>query len=100
MKALIAAATVAAVAALAPAAAQAQDAAAGGAYVNLGYGYLDASDGHLDALQGRLGYKFNNWVGVEGEAAFGLGSEDVTVDVGTGPVTGSIKLKHELAAFL
>ena len=100
MKVMIAAAVAAAMAALAPVAAQAQDVAAGGAYGNLGYSYIDADGGHLDAIQGRLGFKFNNWVGVEGEGAFGIGSEDVTVDVGTGPVTGSLKLKHELAAYV
>jgi len=100
MKALLAAASAAALAMLAPAAASAQDAMTGGAYANLGYSYVDADGGHLDALTGRLGYKFNQWIGVEGEGSFGIGSEDVTVDVGAGPVTGSVKLKHQLAAYV
>jgi outer membrane immunogenic protein len=100
MRVLFAAASAAAIAMLAPVAANAQDATTGGAYANLGYSYVDADDGSLDAITGRVGFKFNNWVGVEGEAALGLGSEDVTVDVGTGPISGSVKLKHELAAYV
>ena len=99
MKALLAAASAAALAMLAPAAANAQD-ATGGAYANLGYSYVDADGGHLDALTGRFGFKFNNWIGAEAEGSFGLGSEDVTVDVGTGPIAGSVKLKHQLAAYV
>jgi outer membrane immunogenic protein len=102
MKAFIAAASAAAVAALAPAAALAQDAAAGGAYGNLGYAYIDGQGGHLDAVLGRLGYRFMPFVGVEGEAAFGVGSANATVvnPVTGANVTGSLKLKHELAAYV
>lgn len=100
MKSLLAAASAVAIALAVPAAAQAQDAAAPGAYVNLGYSYIDADGGHLDALQGRVGARLGSWFGVEGEVGLGLGSESITVDGPTGaPVTGSVKLKHELAAY-
>ena len=99
MKLLLAAASAAAIATVVPATAQAQDAAAPGAYVNLGYSYIDADGGHLDAVQGRVGARLGSWFGVEGEVGLGLGSESVTVDGPTGPVTGSVKLKHELAAY-
>lgn len=100
MKFVIAAATAAAMAALVPAAAQAQDAVAPGAYGNLGYSYIDAQGDHLDAIQGRLGYRFMPFVGVEGEAALGIGGASDSVVLPNGQtVTGSVKLKHELAAY-
>lgn len=97
-KALIAAASLAAIATIVPAAAQAQDAAASnaGTYVNLNLGLMDADSADLKVLQGRLGYRFNDYVGVEGELATGLKSDTDTisgVDVNT-------KLKHEAAAYV
>jgi outer membrane immunogenic protein len=101
MKFVIAAAAAAAMAALVPAAAQAQEAAGPvGAYGNIGYSYIDVDGDHLDAIQGRVGYRFMPFVGVEGEAAFGIGGASETVDLGNGQtITGSVKLKHELAAY-
>lgn len=96
MKALIAAASAAALVSMAPGLAQAQEAPAGGPYVNLGYARVDTDPGGLDAIQGRLGYRFNNWIGVEGELATGLGSDNVRI----GGVEGSLKLKHSASAFL
>lgn len=93
---LISAAAVAAM--LAPAAAaQAQEAAAAkaGAYVNITAGLVDAG-ADLWAAGGRVGYRFNDWVGVEGEAAIGLKGDDVTVS----GVSAHAKLSHEAAAYV
>lgn len=97
MKTLIAAAAAAGTLALAPAIAQAQDAAVEpGAYINIGGAYASQDGIHLGAIQGKLGYRMNSWVGVEGEAAFGVDDDSVTV----GAVTASVKLKHQFAAYV
>lgn len=84
MKTLMIAASAAllSVAAL-PAVSQAQE-----FYGTLGYGAVDL-DGAADlgGIQGRLGYKFNPYVGVEGEVAFGIKDDS------------DIELKHEVGAF-
>jgi hypothetical protein len=46
-----------------------------GVYANLGYAHHDVGRPSYDAIQGRLGYRFNKWVGAEGEVDFGLGSD-------------------------
>jgi outer membrane immunogenic protein len=99
-KALIAAASLAAIAAVFPAAAQAQDTAAAtkaGPYAGVNVGIVDGSSGiDLKAIQGRLGYRFNDWIGVEGDLATGLKSDTdniAGVDVNT-------KLKHSAAAYV
>lgn len=58
--ALIAAASLAAIAAVVPAAAQAQDGAASnvGAYVNLGLAHADAGTPNYEIVGARLGYRF------------------------------------------
>ncbi len=70
-----------------PAVSQAQE-----AYGTIGYANVDANGPTLGAIQGRLGYKFNPYVGVEGEAAFGV-SGDTTSGV-------DVDLKHEVGAFV
>jgi len=97
-KALIAAASLAAFAAVVPAAAQAQDAAAtkAGAYANLNIGLFDGGQADLKAIQGRLGYRFNDWVGVEGELATGIKSDTDTI----AGVEVNTKLKHAAAAYV
>lgn len=96
MKSLIlAAASVAALAAL-PAAAQAQDTTKAGAYVNLGYGRVNAEgDINLNTLAGRAGYRFNDYMGVEGELGFGVGSDKVTES----GITAKAKIKHHAAVY-
>jgi outer membrane immunogenic protein len=95
--ALIAAASLAAIGAAFPIAAQAQDVApTTGAYANLNLGIVDAGDIDLKAIQGRVGYRFNNWVGVEGELGTGLKSDTDTI----GGVEVNTKLKHSAAAYL
>ncbi|MBI5942172.1 MAG: porin family protein [Caulobacterales bacterium] len=70
-----------------PAVSQAQE-----VYGTIGYAGVEADDANLGAIQGRLGYKFNPYVGIEGEAAFGVADDTVSgVDV---------ELKHELGAYV
>jgi len=101
-KTLIAAASLAAFAAVLPAAAQAQAQSLfaptekTGAYANLDLGIADGGSADLGIIQGRLGYRFNNWLGVEGEAATGIKSD--TDDVGG--VDVNTKLRHEFAGYV
>jgi len=95
MKSLIVAASAVAMASLAPAIAQAQAAPTTGAYVNLGYAHADAGQPNYEILQGKLGYKFNNWLGVEGELATGLKGHDDTV----AGVNIHSKIEHEAAIY-
>ncbi|MBL8553452.1 MAG: porin family protein [Phenylobacterium sp.] len=96
--ALIAAASLAAIAAAVPAAAQAQDAATtnAGAYVNLNLGIGSYGSADVKVIQGRAGYRFNDWIGVEGELATGLDSDKDTIS----GVRVKQTLKHEAAAYL
>jgi len=78
-KALIAAA--AAATALVSAPAFAQDGKDVEIYGSLGYAHYD-EDVNLGAVQGRLGARFMNYFGVEGEGAFGISDDDIAgVDV-------------------
>jgi outer membrane immunogenic protein len=70
-----------------PAVSQAQE-----VYGTVGYANVDADGPTLGALQGRLGYKFNPYVGIEGEAAFGIRDDTVGVV--------DVELKHEVGAFV
>lgn len=97
-KALIATASLAAIAVVAPTA-QAQIATTAtvptGAYANVQAGIADGGQADLGVIGGRLGYRFNNFLGVEGELVTGLKSDTDTiagVDVNT-------KLKHAAAAY-
>jgi outer membrane immunogenic protein len=96
MKSLIAVASVAVAAIAAPAFAQDQAAPLTGVYANLGYAHSSPGDADLDAIQGRLGYRVNNWFGVEGELAGGLGSDKVNVAPG---VDAKVKLRHQEAIY-
>ncbi len=85
MKTLMIAASAAVLSMVAVSAAQAQ------AYGTVGYAGVEADDANLGALQGRLGYRFNPYLAVEGEAAFGVSDDTVSgVDV---------ELKHEVGVF-
>ncbi|HEX7945440.1 MAG TPA: outer membrane beta-barrel protein, partial [Phenylobacterium sp.] len=94
---LIAAASLAAIAAVVPAAAQAQAAATTntGAYANLNLGMADYGSADVGAIQGRLGYRFMPYLGVEGELATGFKSDTDTI----GGVRVNQKLKSEAAAY-
>jgi opacity protein-like surface antigen len=95
--ALIAAASLAAIAAVVPAAAQAQDATASntGAYVNLNVGAASLGSADVLAVQGRLGYRFMPYLGIEGELATGLKSDTDTIS----GIRVKQTLKHEAAAY-
>jgi outer membrane immunogenic protein len=96
MKTLIAAASVAVLAAAAPAFAQVQPTANTGAYANLGYTNFGIGDANIDAIQGRLGYRFNDYLGVEGEFAGGLDHDKVAIAPG---VDAKVKLDHQEAIY-
>jgi len=96
MKSLIAAASTAALTLVAPAFAQAQTAPIRGLYGNLGYSSAHGSGVDLGAIQGRLGYRANNWLGVEGELSGGVKSDHVNVAPG---VDAKVKLDHQEAIY-
>ncbi|HEX2558511.1 porin family protein [Phenylobacterium sp.] len=93
MKSLVVAASAVALLAL-PGLASAQEATS--VYGNIGYAHLDAEDGDLGAVQARLGARFHPNFGVEGEAAFGVNDEEVTIAPG---VTADLELKHQLGIY-
>ncbi|HEX5379093.1 MAG TPA: porin family protein [Phenylobacterium sp.] len=96
MKTLIAlsVATLAASAAI-PAVAAAQDAAGTSYYGTLGYGASSVEGVDLGAIQGRLGVRFGQHLGVEGELAAGV--KDDKTYVGGVPV--KIDLEHQAAIY-
>jgi opacity protein-like surface antigen len=98
--ALIAAASLAAIAAVVPAAAQAQDTAASnvGAYVNLGLAHADAGTPNYEIVGARLGYRFTPHLGVEGEAATGLQGYTFR-DIGSPGLDVKTKIEHQFAAY-
>lgn len=96
MKALFAAASVVVIAGSTPVFAQDVTTERTGAYGNLGYAHSDPGDADLDAIQGRLGYRFNDYLGAEGELSTGLGSDKTNVAPGVDVKT---KLKHQEAIY-
>ncbi len=66
-----------------PAVSQAQE-----VYGTVGYAHADTGSADVGAIQGRIGYKFNPYVAIEGEAAFGVKDDR------------DVELKHELGAFV
>jgi len=96
MKVLIAAAAATAIAALSPAIASAQTATSGlSFYGTLGYADTDLDNVNLGAIQGRLGARFGQYFGVEGEVSGGVKSDKV--DVGGTDV--KVKLDHQEAIY-
>lgn len=96
MKLLITVAAGAAIAALAPAMASAQPATSGTTfYGTLGYAGTDLDDVDLGAIQGRLGARFGQYLGVEGEVSGGVKDDKVNV-AGTDV---KIKLDHQEAIY-
>lgn len=79
MKAFILAASVAAAAAAVPALASAQDGSGMQAYGSLGYADTNASHLNLGTVQGRLGARFGQHLGVEGEVGLGVAGDNTTV---------------------
>jgi hypothetical protein len=82
-----------------PAMAAAQTAPVTGLYGTLGYDNTHDSGADLGAIQGRLGYRFNSWLGVEGELAGGVKSDDVSASFGGVTATGKAKLSHQEAIY-
>lgn len=101
MKALMAAASAAVVVAALPAIASAQTAGTRptGVYGNIGYANTHGDGVNLGTIQGRLGYRFNDWFGVEGELAGGVKDDDVSTTVGASTVTGKAKIEHQEAIY-
>ncbi|KRB40012.1 MAG: porin family protein [Pseudomonadota bacterium] len=95
MKSLITTAAAAAlVAAFVPAMANAQDTSVTG-YGSLGYSHHDMEGADVGAIQGRLGARFGQYLGVEGELGFGVKKDDVSI----AGVDGKAKLKHQAAIY-
>lgn len=97
-KSLIATAAVAAIAVVASSA-QAQIATTAtvptGVYANVQAGIADGGQADLGVIGARLGYRFNNFLGVEGELATGLKSDTDTIS----GVEVNTKLKHSAAVY-
>lgn len=95
MRALIAAASAAALLSALPAIAQAQDAAPARFYGDLGYANLHDNDVNLGAIQGRLGVRLGQHFGVEGELAGGVKGDSVNV----GGTNVKVDLQHQAAIY-
>jgi outer membrane immunogenic protein len=96
MKALIAAASAAALFSALPAIAQAQETPSQtGLYGSLGYSNQNDDHLNLGAIQGRLGYRINPYVGVEGELAGGVKGDKVDI----GGIDTKVDLQHEAAIY-
>jgi hypothetical protein len=96
MKTLITAASALALAAILPVAAQAQDANSGTTfYGTLGYSNTNLNDVNLGAIQGRLGARFGQYFGVEGELSGGVKNDKVNV----GGTDVKVKLDHQEAIY-
>ena len=96
MKSLFVAASLSVVALAAPAFAQVQAPVTPHVYGNIGYANVGPGSAELDTIQGRLGYRFNNWFGVEGELAGGIGGDKRSVAPG---IDQKLKLRHQEAIY-
>ncbi len=85
-----------------------------GVYVNVGASLIDGDTEQnsiaaasqslsFKAVTGRLGYQLSEYIAVEGEVGFGLGSKDIdfseSVTTGGSPITGDFKVKNYYAIF-
>jgi hypothetical protein len=96
MKYVLSFATVAVLGLSTPVLAQEQVVAPTGIYGTFGYAGTSQSDVDLGALQGRIGYRFNNWLGAEGELAVGVKGDTQRVAPG---VDAKFKLDHQEALY-
>jgi len=62
---------------------------------SVGYTHLDSGDQSLGAVTGRVGAKLSRYIGVEGEASFGVKDEDVTI----GGVDGTVEHEYDAALY-
>ena len=96
MKLLMTAASIAALATLAPLAASAETATTGTSfYGTLGYDNTSLDHVDLGAIQGRIGARFGQYFGVEGEVAGGVKNDKVNV----GGTDVKVKLDHQEALY-
>jgi outer membrane immunogenic protein len=84
----------AALLAAAPAFAQSEDSRF---QASIGYGTIDGDAYTFDAVTGRLGGKFNDYFGVEGEASIGVSEE--SFDASIGGSSGTIEHKYDAAIY-
>lgn len=99
MKSLVVAASAAALLAI-PGLAQAQDMGGTRLYGTIGYANVDLDEVNLGAIQGRVGARFGQWFGVEGEAAFGIEEEEVDTGLAPpAPASVDLDLSHEVGIF-
>lgn len=103
MKSLIVAAVAASAMGMAlPAAAQSLGSAEPehiGAYGELGYTGSSVHGANNGAIQGRLGWRFNRFIGAEGEVGVGVNSGDRTFNGGATPLDVGVKQKWNEAAY-
>ncbi len=95
MKSLIALAATTALTLSIPAIASAQSLSPTTVYGSLGYANANIDDVNLGAIQGRLGARFGQYLGVEGELAGGVKSDDTNV----AGVPVNVKLQHQAAIY-
>ncbi len=62
---------------------------------SLGYTQLDGDDGELGAITGRATARLSRYLGVEGEASFGVKDQDITV----GGLNGTLEHEYDAAAY-
>jgi outer membrane immunogenic protein len=62
---------------------------------SVGYTHLDSGDESLGAVTGRVGAKVSRYLGVEGEASFGVKDEDITI----GGVGGTVEHEYDAALY-
>jgi outer membrane immunogenic protein len=94
VKAFFLAASAAAIAAIAPAAASAQAMSQPQIYGGLGYSQSN-DDVDVGSIQARLGARFGSYVGVEGEYARGVKSDNINV----AGANVDVKLRHQEAIY-
>lgn len=95
MKSLIALAATTALTLAVPAIASAQSLSPTTVYGSLGYANANIDDVNLGAIQGRVGARFGQYLGVEGELAAGVKEDSVSV-AGT---SVDVKLQHQAAIY-
>ncbi|GAA0867835.1 hypothetical protein GCM10009116_02190 [Brevundimonas basaltis] len=62
---------------------------------SVGYTHLDSGDNSLGGVTGRVGARLSPYIGVEGEASFGVKDEDITI----GGVSGTVEHEYDAALY-
>lgn len=65
------------------------------AYGSIGYSSVQADEADLGAVTARLGAKLTPYIGIEGEASFGISDDDIV-----GIPGATAELEHDLAAYV